>query len=488
MGQHVHELLHVAAAALFAVAGVSALLEYRTLRERVVLTYGAMCLCAAVYATHVVISHNLPKLGVFWMPWTSAGLIVTFGAALFYLLTMRTFVGASSRWLSAAMGIQTALTIVVACDLLFYAVTGSSLLFLPVPRSNVAEHQRALGEGAYSLRPLAEIVAGTFMLSFVLGVGYLLLHLMRSRSRDALVYAGLVANAAIVANDALTALGAFGGVYLIAFSKGFETVRINRDIHARATERVERRLRQAAKMEAVGRMAGGIAHDFANILQVVGTNVALATEIGPDGRPVSEDLAAASEGLEAGRRLVSQLLDVARAKERVAEYVDVNAFLAQSAKLLSSMVVAKATRLEVHSEPALGGVMMDPGQLTQVLMNLVINARDAMPDGGTVKIHATSDSSRVGRSRDLGPSPKIVISVSDEGTGIPSNIIEHVFEPFFTTKGPSGTGLGLATLYSIVSRAGGHVEVQSEVGRGTSFHVVLPRYELAGANFTAPGS
>jgi signal transduction histidine kinase len=119
-------------------------------------------------------------------------------------------------------------------------------------------------------------------------------------------------------------------------------------------------------------------------------------------------------------------------------------------------------------------------------MNLVINARDAMPEGGTVKIRATSDSSSVAHAKALGPSPKIVISVIDQGTGIPANVIEHVFEPFFTTKGPRGTGLGLATLYSIVSRAGGHVEVQSQVGRGTIFHVVLPRCELAAANPRPP--
>jgi signal transduction histidine kinase len=173
---------------------------------------------------------------------------------------------------------------------------------------------------------------------------------------------------------------------------------------------------------------------------------------------------------------VSQLLDVARAKERPAEYVDVSAFLSQSTKLLNSLL-SKSTRLEVSSETALGGVMMDPGQLTQVLMNLVINARDAMPNGGTIKLHATSDSSPLGRGKDGHTSPRIVISVSDEGTGIPADVIEHVFEPFFTTKGPHGHGLGLATLYSIVRRAGGHVEVQSEVGRGTRFHVVLPRFE-----------
>jgi signal transduction histidine kinase len=477
MGQHVHELLHVAAAVLFAIAGASALFEYRTLRERVVLTYGAMCLCAAAYATHIAISHNLPKLGAFWMPWTSAVLAVTFGATLFYLLTMRAFLNATGRVLSAAVAIQVALVAIVLLDLAVQAIGGRSLLFLPIPRTGLSEAQRAMGEEAYTLRPLAEAVAGSFMLSFVAGVAYLLWHLVRTRSRDALVYAGLLANAAIVTNDVVVALGAFtGGMYLMALSKAFETLRINRDIRNRARERVERRLRQAEKMEAIGRMAGGIAHDFNNILQVVEGNVLLAVELEREGQPATEELAAAVDGVETGRRLVSQLLDVARAKERAAEYVDVHDFLAQTTKLLTSML-SKSMRLEVKSEAGLGGVMMDQSQLTQVLMNLVANARDAMPEGGTIEIRAAREVRRPGRAAAPNASPRIVISVLDQGTGIPADVIEHVFEPFFTTKGPRGSGLGLATLYSIVTRAGGQVDVESEVGRGTCFHVLLPLHQ-----------
>jgi two-component system cell cycle sensor histidine kinase/response regulator CckA len=173
--------------------------------------------------------------------------------------------------------------------------------------------------------------------------------------------------------------------------------------------------------------------------------------------------------------MVRQLLDVARAEEPKAEYVDVNAFLSANSKLLSTMV-SRETSLELVVEPQLGGVLIAPGQLTQVLMNLVINARDAMPNGGTIKIHATTLSARRAPRRDARSQAEIVISVIDQGNGIPADVLEHVFEPFFTTKAEQGgSGLGLATLYSIVSKAGGHVDVESEVGRGTRFDVVLPR-------------
>src|SRR5690348_7698800 len=123
MGQHLHELLHVAAATLFVVAGVSALLEYKNLRERVVLTYGAACLCAAGYAAHVAISHSLPKAGTFWIPWTSVGLVATFGSTFFYLVTMQTFVGVRSRWFGAALVAQAGITAVVLTDVLLFAFT-----------------------------------------------------------------------------------------------------------------------------------------------------------------------------------------------------------------------------------------------------------------------------------------------------------------------------------------------------------------------------
>jgi signal transduction histidine kinase len=476
MGQHVHELLHVAAATLFVVAAFSALLEYRNLRERVVLTYAASCSCAAAYAVHVTISHNLPKVGAFWIPWTSLGVSATFGATFFYLLTMRSFVGVQGRLFGAALAVQGGLAALALSDALLYALTRRSFMFVAIPRTNIGESQRELGEGAYSLLPAAHVVAGLFMLSFVFGVGYLLIHLVKKRSRDALVYAGLFVNSAIVVNETLVALSLFGGWYLIAFSKAFETVRIHSYIRTRARERIERRLRQAQKMEAIGRVAGGVAHDFNNILTVVGGGVELAADrLAPD-HLANQDLELARDGLEAGRRMIRQLLDVARAEETKAEYVDINDFLTRSSKLLSS-IVSREMALEIVAEPAIGGVMIAPGQLTQVLMNLVINAREAMTKRGVVKIHATTLSARRGltNSQDR---PEIVISVIDQGSGIPAEILEHVFEPFFTTKAEQGgSGLGLATLYSIVRKAGGHVEVESEVGRGTRFDVVLPRFQ-----------
>lgn len=474
MGQHVHELLHVAAATLFIVVAVSALLEYRNLRERVVLTYAAACLCAAAYASHVAISHSLPKTGAFWIPWTSLGLCVTFGATFFYLLTMQAFVGVRGALFRGALVVQLGLTAVALGDALLYAVAGRSIMFTPGTRPHLSESQLELGEGAYALLPMADVVGGLFMLSYVFSVGYLLTHLIRTRSRDALVYAGLVFNSAIVVNDTLVALGGFGGWYLMAFSKAFETARIHRDIRTRARERIERRLRQAEKMEAIGRVAGGIAHDFNNILQAVGSSVELAGSTVPAQHEANRELDLAREGLETGRRLVRQLLDVARAEQTKVEYVDVEEFLSQSTKLLSSLV-SRETPLELVIEPQIGGVRIAPGQLTQVLMNLVINARDAMPNGGKIRIAATTNSARRTAARNQA---EIVISVIDQGSGMPAEVLEHVFEPFFTTKSDQGgSGLGLATLYSIVRKAGGHVEVESEVGRGTRFDVVLPRCE-----------
>lgn len=473
MGQHIHELLHVAAATLFLVAAISALLEYRALRERVVLTYAASCLCAAGYACHVTISHNLPKAGTFWLPWTALGLSATFGATFFYLLTMQKFVGAKGRLFTTALAIQAAISLSALLDVLLYAVARRSFMFVSIARPIANVSQREMGEGAYSLLPAANVVAALFVFSYVFGVGYLLVHLLRARSREVLVYVGLFVNSALVVNDTLVAMSVFGGWYLMALSKAFETARIHNDIRTRARERSERRLRNAQKMEVVGRMAGGIAHDFNNVLAAVGGSLELATEAAATGQATGELLELAREGVDTGQRLVRQLMDVARAEETKPELVDVNDFLSRNGKLLSSMVSSGA-ELEVSAEPAIGAVRIAPGRLTQVLMNLLINARDAMPKRGVIKIRAAVQRSQL----DAPAQPEVVISVIDEGLGIPADVLEHVFEPFFTTKAErGGSGLGLATLYSIVRDAGGHVEVASKVGRGTRFDVVLPRFD-----------
>jgi signal transduction histidine kinase len=477
MGQHVHELLHVAAATLFVLAGVSALFEYRNLRERVVLAYGLMCLFAAAYAGHVVISHGLPKRGEFWIPWTTFVLTITFGATFLYLFTMRAFLGMRGRPFGAALVVQGGLTAIALSDMLLYFATRRSFLFVPIPRENVNESQRQMGEGAYSLLPAAEIVAALWALSFVFGVGYLLVHLLRTRSRETLVYVGLVTNALIIVNDTLIALNVFSGWYLIAFSKAFEIVRIHGDIKARSREGIERRLRQAQKMEAIGRVTSGVAHDFNNVLMAVGGRVELAASLLAPEHPAQQDLDGARQGLETGRRLTRQLLDVARAEEVKPEHVDLADYLPRSTKLFTSMVPNRVA-LDVAVEPDVGGVMIAEGQLTQVLMNLVVNARDAMPKGGTIKIRARPLSASLRRRPCRRFRPQVQISVIDDGTGMPTEVLEHVFEPFFTTKADSGgTGLGLATLYSIVHKAGGRVEVVSKPGRGSRFDVVLPRCE-----------
>jgi signal transduction histidine kinase len=264
------------------------------------------------------------------------------------------------------------------------------------------------------------------------------------------------------------------GVYLLAFSKSFETLRIHHDIRVRSRERVQQRLRQAEKLEAIGRISGGVAHDFNNILTAIQGGIDLAAlSIGSDD-PASADLDVAREGVSAGQDVVRQLLDLAQSHESEPEKVDVAEFLSDSKRLLS-MVVPSGIQLELDVKPRTGCVSMSRGRLTQVLMNLVVNACDAMPDGGRVTVGARRSARPGSNASDL------VVSVVDEGKGMPPEVLKHVFEPFFSTKvEEGGTGLGLATLHRIVTEAGGHVEVESELGRGTSFHVFLPRLANGG--------
>jgi PAS domain S-box-containing protein len=250
-------------------------------------------------------------------------------------------------------------------------------------------------------------------------------------------------------------------------------------------KRLEERYLQAQKMEAIGRLAGGLAHDFNNLLTAV-TGFAefvlgSLPRDAPQRGPVQEIIQASARGAA----LTRQLLTFSRQQRPNARVLDVNAVIRGAEPLLRRLLredIGLATRLQ----PGLGRVAADPGQLEQVLLNLAVNARDAMPRGGELTI-ATSDvllGPEFPRAR---PGRYVLLAVRDTGVGMDAATQARAFEPFFTTKAVGqGTGLGLATVYGIVQQAGGHVEVASAVGHGTTFKVYLPRVDGAAPAGPAP--
>ncbi len=239
---------------------------------------------------------------------------------------------------------------------------------------------------------------------------------------------------------------------------------------------LEADLRQAQKMEAVGRLAGGVAHDFNNLLtSVLGLNEMLLDRPGlPEG--VRDDLAEMRTAAERGVSLTRQLLAFSRKQVLQPRRLDLNAAVVETAGLLRRLAgehVAVVLDLSAGLRP----VTADPGQVQQVLMNLVANARDAMPEGGEVRIRTFPAAVRSpgDRGLELEPGEHTVLEVSDRGLGLADEAREHLFEPFFTTKGVGrGTGLGLATVYGIVKQSGGDIEVESASGRGATFRIYLP--------------
>ena len=231
-------------------------------------------------------------------------------------------------------------------------------------------------------------------------------------------------------------------------------------------------LHQAQKMEAVGRLAGGIAHDFNNVLMVIQTSAMLLKD-SVDSDPESlEELNEIVEASDRAAQLVKQLLTFSRKQVLQTQSVDVNRRLAETAGMLRRAV---GSHIEVDLVPAEGtpNVSIDPTHLEQILLNLAVNARDAMPTGGSLVIRC--DSVSISEHPMVEPGPYLSLRVADSGPGIAAEDLEHIFEPFFTTKAQGkGTGLGLATVYGIVSGAGGNIEVESEPGRGTCFNILLP--------------
>jgi len=241
--------------------------------------------------------------------------------------------------------------------------------------------------------------------------------------------------------------------------------------------RLEQRLRQAQRLEAVGKLAGGIAHDFNNILSIIGGYCDFALATLEPGTPAHEYVEEIRRAGERARDLTRQLLAFSRRQVLQLCPLDLNEVIRRATGTLTR-IVGQEVELSFDLADDLRVVNADATQIGRVLANLVINARDAMPDGGSITIstrNVTPESQPPSQNVALGPGCHVMMSVSDTGPGIPPEVMEHLFEPFYTTKAPGkGTGLGLATVYGIVRQLGGIVCADSGEGEGATFHVYLP--------------
>ena len=257
------------------------------------------------------------------------------------------------------------------------------------------------------------------------------------------------------------------------------------DITARKA--AEQELLEARKLESIGRLAGGIAHDFNNVLFAIKGYAELLTEdLSPERRgqldadDARKSVEAIGDAATRAATLTAQLLSFSRRQMIRPEVVDLNEAISGVEPLLRPLLGAQA-RLFVSLDPEAGRLRVDHGQLDQILINLVINARDAMPAGGTITIesgNAELDAAYALAHPDVVPGPYVYLAVIDTGEGMDPETREHIFEPFFTTKAHGqGTGLGLATTYGIVRQSAGHIKVESEPGKGASFTLYFPRVD-----------
>ena len=243
---------------------------------------------------------------------------------------------------------------------------------------------------------------------------------------------------------------------------------------------LEQQLVQAQKLENVGRLAGGIAHDFNNLLTVIGGFSDLALRKVNGNESLKHNILEIQKASERAGNLTRQLLAFSRRQVLEMKIVDLNLLLKDLEKMLGRVI---RENIEIKIIPAtdLGKVWVDPGQMEQVILNLVVNARDAMPSGGRFIIETTNaEVDEFFCQNHLGavPGQYVRLTVSDTGIGMSAEIKEQAFEPFFTTKEKGkGTGLGLSTVYGIVKQSGGYIWVDSEEGCGTSFNIYFPRRE-----------
>jgi nitrogen-specific signal transduction histidine kinase/ActR/RegA family two-component response regulator len=246
------------------------------------------------------------------------------------------------------------------------------------------------------------------------------------------------------------------------------------------TERnqMEKQVQQAQRLEAIGRLAGGVAHDFNNLLTVITGYVDILLMALPERHAMGAEITEIRKAADRASALTRQLLAFGRRQIAVPKVLDLNAVLGEMDGLLRRLLGADVD-LRTSLEPSLGRIQADPVQVEQIVMNLAVNAREAMPRGGALSIETRNvhlDEARARRQEDLPPGPYVALAVRDTGAGMDEETQAHVFEPFFTTK-ERGTGLGLATVYGIVKHGGGHVSVESAPGLGTTMRIYFPRVE-----------
>ena len=250
---------------------------------------------------------------------------------------------------------------------------------------------------------------------------------------------------------------------------------VSRDVTER--DRLEEKLRQSQKLEALGRLAGGVAHDFNNVLTVIANYASFINDGLSHNDQFRTDATEIIRASDRGASLVKQLLAFSRKDVVQLRVLDLNEFIVNIERLLQR-TIGKDIDVKVEPLGRPANVFMDPGQVEQLLLNLGLNARDAMPDGGTLTVSATMerlDSEDVAGFPDAEAGDYACLVVSDTGLGMNEDVKAHAFEPFFTTKLRGlGTGLGLASVYGIAQQAGGHVTIESESGKGTTFFVYLP--------------
>ena len=254
-------------------------------------------------------------------------------------------------------------------------------------------------------------------------------------------------------------------------------------------KQLEGQLRQAQKMEAIGRLAGGVAHDFNNMLMVIKGHTELLLNVLPPTDQITRKIQQIDRSADRAAALTRQLLAFSRMQVLQPQIINLNSIVDEMGKLLPRLI-GEDIDLSIRASDNLGAIRADASQMEQVIMNLAVNARDAMATGGKLLIetaNADLDHSYTSSHPLMKPGPYVQLTVSDSGTGMDAETQTHIFEPFFTTKEKGkGTGLGLATVYGIVKQSGGFIWVYSELGKGTSFKIYLPRVDQTEDQLGAP--